>query len=93
MSMSSALKNTFRTAIPKRSFSQQLSHGALPSAESTSARKPYFILRNSNGALPVYTDIRNGGTKQLLLIRNCEGDVNVSSYLQLTLFFMSFSPS
>jgi len=38
---------------------------------------PYSIQRNSRGSIPVYTDIRNAGTRYLLLIRNVEGNVNV----------------
>jgi len=39
---------------------------------------PYFVPRNSNGSLPVYTDIRNAGTRYLVLLRNIDGDANVS---------------
>ncbi|KAJ4467475.1 mitochondrial large subunit ribosomal protein-domain-containing protein [Lentinula edodes] len=37
--------------------------------------QPYFVPRNSNGSLPVYTDIRNGGTRLLLTIRNIDGNI------------------
>lgn len=37
---------------------------------------PYFIRRNSRGSLPVYTDVRNGGTKYLVTIRNVQGQIN-----------------
>ena len=37
----------------------------------------YDVPRNSNGSLPVYTDIRNGGTRYLTLIRNVEGNATV----------------
>ncbi|KAI1796000.1 mitochondrial large subunit ribosomal protein-domain-containing protein [Ganoderma leucocontextum] len=37
---------------------------------------PYLVRRNTKGSIPVYTDIRNGGTKYLVLIRNVEGNVN-----------------
>lgn len=33
----------------------------------------YTVHRNSQGSLPVYTDIRNGGTRILTLIRNVDG--------------------
>lgn len=46
---------------------------------ATRVRYPYFVPRNSKGSLPVYTDIRNGGTRQLLLVRNVDGNANVSS--------------
>ena len=37
---------------------------------------PYFVPRNTNGEIPVYTDQVN--TKYMTLIRNVQGDVNVS---------------
>ncbi|KAI0781066.1 mitochondrial large subunit ribosomal protein-domain-containing protein [Trametes elegans] len=37
---------------------------------------PYRVPRNSNGSVPVYTDIRNGGTRYLVLIRNVQGSVD-----------------
>ncbi|KAG1749021.1 ribosomal protein L49/IMG2 [Suillus paluster] len=37
---------------------------------------PYFIRRNTRGSLPVYTDIRNGGTKYQVSIRNVHGQLN-----------------
>ncbi|KAG0705373.1 ribosomal protein L49/IMG2 [Suillus ampliporus] len=49
------------------------SHLATP---ETATRYPYFIRRNSRGSLPVYTDIRNGGTRYLVLIRNVNGQIN-----------------
>lgn len=39
---------------------------------------PYYIPRNSRGSLPVYTDIRNGGSRHLVLIKNVQGNTNVS---------------
>ena len=41
---------------------------------------PYFIPRNTRGNLPVYTDIRNGGTRYLVLLRNVDGNVNVCDF-------------
>ncbi|TFK42740.1 mitochondrial large subunit ribosomal protein-domain-containing protein [Crucibulum laeve] len=35
----------------------------------------YFVPRNTRGNLPVYTDIRNGGTRYLVTIRNVDGSV------------------
>lgn len=40
---------------------------------------PYYVPRNTRGSLPVYSDIRNNGTKILVLIRNVEGNVEVSA--------------
>ncbi|KLO14208.1 hypothetical protein SCHPADRAFT_826813 [Schizopora paradoxa] len=37
---------------------------------------PYSVARNSQGSLPVYSDIRNGGSRYLVLVRNVKGNVN-----------------
>ena len=42
---------------------------------------PYFVPRNTRGNLPVYTDVRNGGTRYLVLVRNIDGNASVSTYL------------
>ncbi|KAK0483211.1 ribosomal protein L49/IMG2 [Armillaria novae-zelandiae] len=47
----------------------------LPSCKST-ASLLYHIARNSRGSLPVYSDIRNGGTRHLVLIRNVDGNLS-----------------
>ncbi|KAM5539008.1 hypothetical protein V8D89_007231 [Ganoderma adspersum] len=60
----SAPSDSLPPATPHRPASQAL--GDLP----------YLVRRNSKGSIPVYTDIRNGGTKYLVLIRNVEGNVN-----------------
>lgn len=49
-------------------------------ATATVVRHPYFIQRNSRGSIPVYTDVRNAGSRYLVLIRNVEGNVNVSTF-------------
>ncbi|KAG8217321.1 hypothetical protein J3R82DRAFT_5416 [Butyriboletus roseoflavus] len=41
---------------------------------------PYFVRRNSRGALPVYSDVRNAGTRYLVQIRNVDGRANVSPF-------------
>ena len=41
---------------------------------------PYFVPRNSNGNLPVYSDIRNGGTRLQVSIRNVDGSAPVRSF-------------
>ncbi|KAI0256469.1 ribosomal protein L49/IMG2, partial [Lactifluus subvellereus] len=35
----------------------------------------YFVPRNSRGSLPVYSDVRNGGTRYLISVRNVEGSI------------------
>jgi len=48
---------------------------------------PYFIPRNTQGNLPVYTDVRNGGSRYLVLIRNIDGNANVlAQHLSESLF-------
>ncbi|EGN96064.1 hypothetical protein SERLA73DRAFT_185583 [Serpula lacrymans var. lacrymans S7.3] len=48
---------------------------------------PYFVRRNSRASLPVYTDIRNGGTRHLVLIRNVHGNINfLADSLRKSLF-------
>ncbi|KAG2041477.1 ribosomal protein L49/IMG2 [Suillus americanus] len=48
---------------------------------------PYYIPRNSRGSLPVYSDIRNGGTKYLVSIRNVQGQLNsLANDLKQSLF-------
>ncbi|KAK2467040.1 hypothetical protein APHAL10511_001298 [Amanita phalloides] len=42
-----------------------------------SVQYPYFIPRNSRGNLPVYTDIRNAGTRYLIHIRNVDGNASL----------------
>ncbi|KAH9946212.1 mitochondrial large subunit ribosomal protein-domain-containing protein [Epithele typhae] len=43
-------------------------------APTASPKNPYFVRRNTHGAVPVYTDIRNGGTRYLVLISHVEGN-------------------
>lgn len=44
---------------------------------SSSSHPPYLVPRNSRGILPVYSDVRNGGTRYLISIRNVEGNIKV----------------
>ncbi|KAI0035743.1 mitochondrial large subunit ribosomal protein-domain-containing protein [Vararia minispora EC-137] len=55
-------------AIPASEAGQQTAAASNPAL-------PYFVPRNSRGSLPVYSDIRNGGTRHLVLIRNVQGDI------------------
>lgn len=57
-------------------------------SESSTAQSntpKYVVPRNTKGKLPVYTDIRNGGTRKLLLIRNVEGDAVVSLHVDTSI--------
>lgn len=47
---------------------------------SQAAGYAYSIQRNSRGSLPVYSDIRNGGTRYQVLLKNIKGDVEVRRY-------------
>ncbi|KAI5124348.1 hypothetical protein M0805_008955 [Coniferiporia weirii] len=55
-------------------FSALLTHP--PSGPSKQVTYKYFVPRNSRGSLPVYSDIRNGGTRHLVLVKNIRGNVN-----------------
>lgn len=63
-------------AAQARLYTTQLSAAA--------ADLPYRVRRNSHGAVPVYTDIRNGGTRYLVQIRNVEGNVDVRAPVSCT---------
>lgn len=56
---------------------------------SLSRNSTYFVPRNMNGNLPVYTDNRNGETRYLVIIRNVDGNANVCSLLRFTLLIAS----
>ncbi|KAF9532335.1 mitochondrial large subunit ribosomal protein-domain-containing protein [Crepidotus variabilis] len=70
----------------QRAFTQVLSPSAsLASSSSTQnstetssglSPKPYFVPRNSTGNLPVYSDLRNAGSRYLVLVRNVEGSIS-----------------
>lgn len=47
------------------------------SSPSKTVTQSYFVPRNTQGNLPVYTDVRNAGGRYLVLIRNVEGNVAV----------------
>jgi len=75
--------NAFKHLRPTRA-SRYISHKTTRETVSTPSpqkprpklvRYPYYVPRNSRGSLPVYSDIRNNGTRILLLIRHVEGDV------------------
>lgn len=42
---------------------------------SSSSHHRYLVPRNSRGTLPVYSDVRNGGTRYLVSICNVEGNI------------------
>jgi len=68
-----------------RHYSQKLAASPREGVASTTQRSPsaklvqypYYIPRNTRGSLPVYSDIRNNGTRILVQIRNVEGNIEV----------------
>jgi len=59
-----------------RYYSQRTASVSPTSATEVAVKYPYHIPRNSRGALPVYTDIRNGGTRYLVLVTHVQGNAN-----------------
>lgn len=62
-------------ATPARDVAQDLTEGAAP----VPIRYPYFVARvgAAGTSLPVYSDIRHGGSQWLTQIRKVEGDAAV----------------
>ncbi|OBZ75232.1 hypothetical protein A0H81_04430 [Grifola frondosa] len=83
-----------------RSYTQAAVPAApVPAAAAVPAqnRLAYAVPRNSRGSLPVYTDIRNGGTNRFTLLTHIVGDrdvrLSLSSFLPcLTLTGPSLLP-
>ena len=48
---------------------------ALPRLCRRSAERPWRVMRSATGNLPVYTDIRVGGTRRVTILRKYAGDV------------------
>lgn len=46
-------------------------------ASPSQSQHPYLVPRNSRGTLPVYSDVRSGGARYLISIRNVEGNIKV----------------
>ncbi|KAL6309016.1 mitochondrial large subunit ribosomal protein-domain-containing protein [Sparassis latifolia] len=64
-----------RAFLPRaRCYSQIAVNASQPTSAHT--QLPYHVPRNTRGSIPVYTDIRNGGTQHLTLIRNIEGNID-----------------
>lgn len=82
---------TSHTLVPPQASTSQVEAdlAAVPSMQDTTAaasssssqpkKLPYFITRTEyNKSLPVYSNIRSGGTRQEVLIRHVSGDLEVS---------------
>lgn len=63
-----------------RGFTQLAAASQPAAVQLPSLQYPYFVPRNTRGNLPVYTDVRNGGTRYLVMIRNVDGNANVSRF-------------
>jgi large subunit ribosomal protein L49 len=67
------LRSIISSGLIKRSFS--------------SAKEPaYVVARTSNQSLPVYSEIKNGGTQQLTIIRRIQGDAEALKIEMAALF-------
>jgi Mitochondrial large subunit ribosomal protein (Img2) len=64
---------TTRHYIHSRSLASNTTSGH----PSSPHLQKYIVPRNSRGSLPVYSDVRNGGTRYLISIRNVEGNIKV----------------
>ncbi|KAG6817092.1 hypothetical protein H0H87_012860 [Tephrocybe sp. NHM501043] len=62
---------------------------AAHASPAKSFRYPYFVPRNTRGNLPVYTDVRNGGTRYLVLVRNIDGKPDVCLSIHRIAFFLT----
>lgn len=82
----SLLKSVSRPLSASRAYSA--APLATPAPQNT-VRYPYYVPRNSRGSLPVYTDIRNGGSRFLISVRNVQGNVDVR---HLSLYLSSPRP-
>ncbi|KAF5358015.1 hypothetical protein D9756_001706 [Leucocoprinus leucothites] len=92
--MASLLTRTFPFRAPLNS--RLFSHSAatyVSQQPATSVLAPgnngqrYFVPRNTNGNLPVYSDIRNNGTRYMVHIRGVDGQAHVlAQELRISLF-------
>ena len=77
------LPGTIRTFNTPQQLAASTREGVANAAQRSPRAKlvqyPYYIPRNTRGSLPVYSDIRNNGTRILVQIRNVEGNIVVTS--------------
>ena len=52
----------------------------LPNPLGTISNLPFGIERTHKGNLPVFTDLRSGGTRELTVVRKIHGDVDKLKY-------------
>jgi hypothetical protein len=86
--MTKALKQLLRPIRTLRNYSQRIAVASTRDGPSNPAQQvprtklvqyPYYVPRNTRGSLPVYSEIRNNGTRVLVLIRNVDGNAEVSA--------------
>ncbi|KAK3814415.1 MAG: mitochondrial large subunit ribosomal protein-domain-containing protein [Benniella sp.] len=71
----SALNAPASTSKTTATASEVVAKAAAPKATSPPPLpKSYFVERTKSGQLPVYRDIRNGGTRELIIVRKIQGD-------------------
>ncbi|KDQ60649.1 hypothetical protein JAAARDRAFT_31619 [Jaapia argillacea MUCL 33604] len=76
---------TFRRITSQAPYWRYYSQAA--STQPALVRYPYFVSRNSRGSLPVYSDIRNGGGRYFIIVKDVDGDLNALAHdLRRTLF-------
>ncbi|TRM62687.1 mitochondrial large subunit ribosomal protein-domain-containing protein [Schizophyllum amplum] len=75
-----------------RAATRTLNTAAVTRAGQTTVQHPFFVPRNSRGSLPVYTDVRNGGGRYFVQIRNVEGDAHALAKALRTDLFPKDSP-
>ncbi|GAA5991617.1 hypothetical protein JCM10908_005791 [Rhodotorula pacifica] len=71
-------------ATPSQTAAEASSLSATPPTSETAP--PYFVPRTAGGELPVYSDVRNGGSRVYTIVRKTRGDLNalqrdLASYL------------
>ncbi|CAO3647003.1 unnamed protein product [Cunninghamella echinulata] len=69
-----------------RSLTQTLNKRFYTTTLNQANNKSYTVSRTSNHGLPVYSEIKNGGTQQLTIIRRIEGNVEALKDEVATLF-------
>ncbi|KAF8894454.1 mitochondrial large subunit ribosomal protein-domain-containing protein [Infundibulicybe gibba] len=72
--------------------SRYFARDAVAPPQASVVNYSYFVPRNTRGNLPVYTDVRNGGTRYQILIRNIDGNANILANDLATSLFEKGSP-
>ncbi|KAF9364149.1 hypothetical protein BGX34_002363 [Mortierella sp. NVP85] len=70
----SALNAPASTSKTTATASEVVAKAAAAPKATPPLPKSYFVQRTKSGQLPVYTDIRNGGTRQQIIVRKIQGN-------------------